>query len=186
MQVFHKVRNDLLWNPGRTEFDADVHGFNVRRHGGSQGFHIGSETRIGFRSGLCPRQLGPHIAGQVFVAYFPFITDGVQENLPLVTQFCLNVFRRAMQELRHAAEIHPAVFPQGNEQSVSGVFRRFRHLRGLEYPLPEDRGLFGRGGPGGSAMLAGRFRRQALVVIGLQRFQQGMLRVIPHQAAIGL
>ena len=35
-------------------------------------------------------------------------------------------------------------------------------------------------------MLAGRLRRQALVVIQFQRFQQGMFRVAPHEAAIGL
>ena len=35
-------------------------------------------------------------------------------------------------------------------------------------------------------MLAGSLRRQSLVVIQLQRLQQGMFRVAPHEAAIGL
>ena len=126
VQVFHKVRNDLCRNPGRSEFDADVHGLNVRRHGGGQRLHIGSETRVRLRGFLRPRQFCPHIAGQVSVADFPFPTGGIQENLPMFPQFRLNVLRLTMQKLRHAAEIHPAVFPQGNEQGVSGVFRRFR------------------------------------------------------------
>ena len=35
-------------------------------------------------------------------------------------------------------------------------------------------------------MFACRFRRQALVVIGFQRFQQGMFGIVTHQTAIGL
>ena len=142
VQMFHKVRNDLWWNPGRAEFDADVHGLDVRRHGGAQRLHIGGEAGIRLRGFFRLCQFGPHIAGQVSVADFPFLTGGIEENLSLFPQFRLNVLRRTMQKLRHAAEIHPAVFPQGNEQGVSGIFRRFRHLSGLEYPLPENRGFF--------------------------------------------
>ena len=35
-------------------------------------------------------------------------------------------------------------------------------------------------------MLAGRLRREALVVIQLQRLQQGMFRIAPHESPIGL
>ena len=138
VQVFHEVGKDLRRNPGGTESDADVHGFDVRRHGGGQGFHIGSETGVRLGCFLCLAQLGPDIAGQVSVADFPFFGGGIQENLSLVAQFRLNVFRRTIQEPRHTAEIHPAVFPQGNEQSILDGFRMFHDLGGLEYPLAEN------------------------------------------------
>ena len=142
VQVFHEVGKDLRRNPGGTESDADVHGFDVRRHGGGQCLHIGSEAGVRLRGFFRPRQFGPDIAGQVSVADFPFLGGRIQENLPLFAQLLLNVLSRTMQEPRHTAEIHPAVFPQGNEQGVSGVFRRFRHLSGLEHSLPKNRGFF--------------------------------------------
>ena len=67
---------------------------------------------------------------------------GIQENLSLVAQLRLNVFRRTIQEPRHTAEIHPAVFPQGNEQGILDGFRMFHDLGGLEYPLAENGGFF--------------------------------------------
>ena len=142
VQVFHEVGKDLRRNPGGTESDADVHGFDVRRHGGGQGFHIGSETGVRLGCLLCLTQFGPDIAGQVSVADFPFLGGGIQENLSLVAQLRLNVFRRTIQEPRHTAEIHPAVFPQGNEQGILDGFRMFHDLGGLEYPLAENGGFF--------------------------------------------
>ena len=142
VQVFHEVGKDLRRNPGGTESDADVHGFDVRRHGGGQGFHIGSETDVRLGCLLCLAQFGPDIAGQVSVADFPFLGGGIQENLSLVAQLRLNVFRRTIQEPRHTAEIHSAVFPQGNEQGILDGFRMFHDLGGLEYPLAENGGFF--------------------------------------------
>ena len=142
VQMFHEVGKDLRRNPGGAEPDADVHSLDVWRHGGGQGFNIGSETRIGFRCGLRPMQFGPDIASQVSVADFPFLGGRIQENLPLLAQLRLNVLRRTMQEPRHTAEIHPAVFPQGNKQGILDGFRMFHDLGGPEYPLPENGGFF--------------------------------------------
>ena len=142
VQMLHEVGKDLCRNPGGAEPDADVHSLDVRRHGGGQCLHIGSEAGVRLRGFFRPRQLGPDIAGQVSVADFPFLGGGIQENLSLVTQLRLNVLSRTMQEPRHTAEIHPAVFPQGNKQGILDGFRMFHDLGGPEYPLPENGGFF--------------------------------------------
>ena len=140
--MLHKIGKDLCRNPGGAESDADVHGLDVRRHGGGQGFHIGSKTSVRLRGFPCLAQFGPDIAGQIPVADFPFLCRGIQKNLPLFPQLRLNVLRRTAHKPRHTAEIHSAVFPQGNEQGVLDGFRMFHDLGGLEYPLAENRGFF--------------------------------------------
>ena len=142
VQVFHEVGKDLRRNPGGAEPDADVHGLDVRRHGCGQGLHIGSEAGVRLRCFFRPCQFGPDIAGQVSVADFPFLGGRIQENLSLLAQFRLNILSRTMQEPRHTAEVHPAVFPQGNKQGILDGFRLFHHLGGSEYPLPENGGFF--------------------------------------------
>ena len=110
VQMLHEVGKNLRRNPSRTEFDADVHSLDVRRHGGGQCLHIGNEAGVRLRCFFRPRQFGADIAGQVSVADFPFLGGRIQKNLSLFAQFRLNILSRTMQEPRHTAEVHPAVF----------------------------------------------------------------------------
>ena len=98
VQMLHKIGKDLCRNPGGAEPDADVHGLDVRRHGGGQGLHIGSEAGVRLRCFFRPRQFGADIAGQVSVADFPFLGGRIQKNLSLFAQFRLNILSRTMQE----------------------------------------------------------------------------------------
>ena len=59
VQVFHEVGKDLRRNPGGTEPDADVHSFDVRRHGGGQGFHVGGEAGVRLRGLRVPDAVWP-------------------------------------------------------------------------------------------------------------------------------
>ena len=136
--LFDEVRKHIAGHPGGAELDADVHGFNVGRNSGGKGLHIGVVLRV-FR---CRCQGSPvlfaHIAGEIFVADFPFRTGRIAENQALILQFLLNGLRWPVQQLIHAGKVHLARFSQGDDQSVLGGFGLFRSLCGLEHPLPKD------------------------------------------------
>ncbi len=76
-------------------------------------------------SALSPRQFGPHYCrGRVSVADFPFLSGDSEIAPGRVIPLRDNVFRRTTQKLRHAAEVHPCRFPQGQMSRASLL--RFR------------------------------------------------------------
>lgn len=184
--LFNKVGEYLAGHPGGAELDAYVHGLNFGRHGCGECLHIGAVLRVFLCRRLRNVQFSPHIAGEVFVADFPFCAGRIAKNQSFLLQFFLNGRGRPPQKLIHAGKVHLARLTQGDDQGILGAFGPFRNLRGLEHPLPENGRFSRRSRAGLPSLTLGQVFGQSFVVLHFQRFQQGMFRIVVHQRTVGL
>ena len=186
MQMFDEVRYDGRRKPGGAELDADVHGFYVGRQSLRKRFHIGQKARVGACGVPCLTQFCPDIAREILIPDFPEFRGGVEKNKTLFLQVPLNDIGGASEKLLHAGEVHLAAFPKRYDKGILGAFRLLRERCRFKHALSEYGSFSGGSGSGLPAGLAGHIRRNALVVVRFQGFQQCVLRVFPHEAAVGL
>ena len=186
MQMFHELIHDIGRNPCGAELDADVHSLDVGRHGGSKGFHVGSEAGVIRGGDLRLIELGSDVAGKILVAYFPRFVAGIEKDQSLLSEFLLYVINRTAKKLTHSAEVHLAGLTQGDDERVLGAVHMVSSLSGAQHSLVKNGGFFGGGRPRRSSLFSGDFRGNAFVVFAFERLQQRMFGILTHEAAIGL
>ena len=171
MEMFHELIHDIGRNPCGAELDADVHSFDVGRHGGSKSFHVGSEAGVTRGGDFCLIELGSDVAGKILVAYFPRFVAGIEKDQSLFSEFLLYVIDRTAKKLTHSAEVHLAGLTQGDDERVLGAVHMVSSLGGAQYSLLKNGGFLGGSRTRLSSLLSGYFRRNALVVFTFERLQ---------------
>ena len=88
--------------------------------------------------GFCSGQLFAHIAGQVFIRGFPFLSHRISENR--TSQFICDFLFRFTAELRHKRHIHLCFLSNGKCQSFTGRVHRGDGFRLADGALGENIG----------------------------------------------
>ena len=117
-QLKHELFHDLGRKPGGPQPDGDLAGGQVHRLHPFQCLHIcGIVLRVLFRAPLCPFQLLPHIAGEVFIGgevLFPgaaaIPVHGVQEDH--AGQVSVDLLLGLAGQLHHIVHVHLCLFSQ--------------------------------------------------------------------------
>ena len=117
-QFIDKLVNDLCGEPGSPQPDGDLAGGQVHRLHPFQSLDMGGVVlRVLFGAPLCPFQLLPHIAGEVFIggevlflgaAAIP--VHGVQEDH--AGQVSVDLLLGLAGQLHHIVHIHLCLFSQ--------------------------------------------------------------------------